>query len=330
MVARLRYVNRGKPWQSVPFGAHPALEFHTVLTAWVSEYSDKRSTIRPMGASGQPERLPSFRDPPLEEVALAVQLQPNAVDLLGMAEFASAVRHDFPQRQDQIGRPPIMETFEVPIGAPPFQFELLQGAPPQRLWLLSDDHTGLLQVQQDIIVYNWRRSPEGEPVGDPYPRYSRLRDEFSERYLQFERIASDHGQDLRPNWCEVTYINHIGGEAGRPEMRELLRGIEPSPAGAFLPPIEDGLLNLRYTIPGDEAPRGRLTVSVAPAVRRADLAPIWVMTLTARTLAADESQDAAFEALDVGHEWVVKGFAELTSERMHELWGEEISNATAG
>ena len=282
-------------------------------------------------AAVQHGRLPSFRDPPLEEVALAVQLQPNAVDILDIAQFVSAFESRFPKREEQIGRPPMSEDFGPPSGEPPFKFEFTSGVPQQRLWLLAADGTRLLQVQQDIFVYNWRRSPEGVPIGDPYPRYTRLRDEFVENYERLEEIAGERGHALRPNWCEVTYINHIGEDGSqRPGMREVFRGVETTPVGGFLPQSEDGQLALRYIIPGDHGPRGRLTVTAAPAVRRVDLTQIWVMTLTARLLAADESREAAFEALDVGHEWVVRGFAELTSDRMHERWGEEIRSATAG
>lgn len=280
-----------------------------------------------MGAADS-VRLPSFRKPPLEEVALAVQFQPNAFDYLRMGRVAEAVQDLLPRRQEQPGRPPMREDFGPQV-RPPFELQLLSAAPPPRLWFLNEDGTRLLQLQDDLVAYNWRRSPEGAPIADSYPRYTRLRSEFLERYEQIEEIAANDEITLATNWCEVTYINHITPDeagASRPEMRQLLRGVDTTTSG-FLPPPEDGQFVTRYLIPGQDEPRGRLTVATASALRNTDLEQIWVMTLTARVRAEAETRDAAFDALDVGHEWVVRAFAELTSDAMHERWEEEVNSA---
>jgi uncharacterized protein (TIGR04255 family) len=285
-----------------------------------------------MGAADEHLRLPSFRKPPLEEVALAVQFQPNAIDLLRAARIADAVRDRLPRREEQPGRPPMAEDFGPQPQEPPFQIEVLPGAPMPRLWFLSEDGSRLLQVQADLIAYNWRRAPEEVATPEPYPRYSRLRVDLVEYLEEVDAVVTSDGEILTPNWCEVTYINHITAASEgtqRPRLQELLRGVEDLPDSEFLPAPEDAQVGIRYLIPGDEGPRGRLTVSVFPGVRRTDLAQIWVMTLTARVLAAEGTRDGAMDALDLGHEWVVRGFNDLTSEKMHTLWEEEVSNAAA-
>jgi len=35
-----------------------------------------------------------------------------------------------------------------------------------------------------------------------------------------------------------------------------------------------------------------------------------------------DTVDRAMKALDVGHEWVVLGFEDLTTAEMHEYWGQ--------
>jgi uncharacterized protein (TIGR04255 family) len=195
------------------------------------------------------------------------------------------------------------------------------------LWFANEDGTRLLQVQNDLVAYNWRRSPEGIPTEQPYPRYTQLRSEFVERYDEIRQIAMEDGVSLVPNWCEVTYVNHItptSPGSPRPELRELLRGVERL-RGGFLPAPEDGQFATRYLIPGGDEPRGRLTVTTASATRNTDLEQIWVLTLTARVLSDAETEEAAFEALDLGHEWAVRAFVELTSDVMHDRWGEEVS-----
>jgi uncharacterized protein (TIGR04255 family) len=280
--------------------------------------------------SVEPAGLPSFRNPPLEEVALAVQFQPGAIDYLHVARLAESLRERFPRREEQPGRPPMREDFEPPVLRPPFEIEVIQGAPTPRFWLLSEEGSRLLQLQADLIAYNWRRAPEGVPVEESYPRYSTLRREFEEHFAQLQAITAEDNRTLSANWCEVTYINHIGpAKRGGPRLQlsELLRGVKTPSQGRFLPAAEDGQFNIRFIIPGEDTPRGRLTVATGTAVRRIDFQELWVMTLTARVKARDETPDGAMEALDLGHEWVVRAFYELTSDRMHKHWQEEVTSA---
>jgi len=128
---------------------------------------------------------------------------------------------------------------------------------------------------------------------------------------------------LVPNWCEVTYINHIGSDPGSsdlPSLSRVMRGFTVPAADDFLPEVEGAQIGLTFEIPGETSVRGRLSVSMLSAVHNETGQPMWAMTLTARILAADGGIDAALRALDDGHEWVVNGFENLTSEEMHARW----------
>ena len=130
-----------------------------------------------------------------------------------------------------------------------------------RLWLLSEDGSRLIQLQSDLIAYNWRRSPEGVPLEESYPRYTHLRGEFAQHIGRLAELAAEEDEHaLLPNWCEVTYINHIGGKesgAERPPLRDLLRGVDLPARGGFLPESEeDAQVALRFIIPSDSGPPG--------------------------------------------------------------------------
>jgi uncharacterized protein (TIGR04255 family) len=276
-------------------------------------------------ASTDAPSSPSFAKPPLEEVALAIQFQPQAIDTLTAAHFSELIAADFPKQEEQLARPPISEEFLV--GAQPqFRFEVIPAPSMPRFWFLSESGTRLVQVQSDLIAYNWQRSPGGIPTDEAYPRYTTLREEFEARIAALEESVEKRGKDpLKPNWCEVTYINHIHptpGEENRPHFSELLRGVAVPLTGGFLPSPADVGLNLRFVIPGGSTgPLGRLTVALTTAVRTTDGAPIWVMTLTVRVLDTEkETMAAALKTLDIGHDWIVNGFAELTSDDMHAVW----------
>lgn len=280
--------------------------------------------------------FPSFAKPPLEEVALAIQFQPQGTDLLTAATFAQEIANDFPHQEDRPAQPRMGEEFGT---APqvPFRFEVVT-APQQRLWFLSENRTRLVQLQHDLVAYNWRRAPEGVATDEPYPRYSKLRSEFEQHLTLLDQARqARHREPLRPDWCEVTYINHITPleSSERPRLDQLLRGVSVPEAAGFLPEPEDVVLNLRFRIPGEaDTPRGRLNVALVSATRMADQAPIWVMTLTARVL--DNEQDSlagALKTLDIGHTWDLESFVELTSDQMHKVWErryapEEIDEST--
>jgi len=90
----------------------------------------------------------------------------------------------------------------------------------------------------------------------------------------------------------------------------------------FLSGPEDIGLRVRYIIPGvDGSPIGRLLVSVDPAYRAEDDRPIYVLLLTARGRPIGQGIEGALGFLDIGREWIVRGFTSLTSPRMHEIWG---------
>ena len=59
--------------------------------------------MRPVGAELS-ATLPSFRDPPLEEVALAVQFEPDALDYLLTGRLVAELRSTFPRREEQPAR----------------------------------------------------------------------------------------------------------------------------------------------------------------------------------------------------------------------------------
>ena len=263
-----------------------------------------------------------FENPPIDEVALAVQFDPQTVDSMVAARFRDALKEDFPKRNEQVARPPMGEDFVTPPGGPPVRFEVLGIPSMPRFWFLSGDEALLVQVQHDLVAYNWRR----RSVEAAYPGYEAVRGGLEGVLAQLAEILSaddEREAGLTPNWCEVTYINQIGpdpGSAERPPLNRVMRGFNfPSPQG-FLPLMEDSQINARFLIPGDDAPRGRLNVSVTSGIRSDTSGPIWAITLTARIRATDHGIDGALNTLDDGHEWAVNCFEELTSDEMHAHW----------
>lgn len=267
----------------------------------------------------------TFERPPVNEVVLSVQLSGPAIDEVGvLADYWPSIRADFPQHQKQPPLPRVVEDFSLPgqqgagVG-----IEFFQGHPPSRYWFSSADDTRLVQVQPDRFAYNWRQIPGNEV----YPRYRELRPEFEARYAAFLDAVTAGTDGPTPEWCEITYINHVEAKstvAGvHGPLSRILRALNPDVTAPTLPAIEDTHVQQRFRILDDASgsPIGRFYLTAVPAFRTVDAAPIYVITLIARGRPADASMDSVLAFFDRGRELIVNGFRESTTDEMHELWG---------
>jgi uncharacterized protein (TIGR04255 family) len=266
--------------------------------------------------------LASFSRPPVIEVALAVQFDPGTLTALDAATFRGGIRESYPKFEEQPARPPVEEIFDPVVAGIPFRFEVMNAPQMNRAWFLSEDGLRLVQLQSDLLAVNWRRLREDAE----YPRYETLRTELEQHLRALNEILQTEGRgSIRPNWCEVTYINQVAPDqpdSPRPPLEQVLT-VFSRPEGEFLPEPEDVFVRLRFVIPGDDDPRGRFIVEAAPGYRNEDRVPIWNLTFTSRVRAVAEADTAAMEALDLGHKWAVQAFAEVISPEMQSQWGRE-------
>jgi hypothetical protein len=91
----------------------------------------------------------------------------------------------------------------------------------------------------------------------------------------------------------------------------------------FLGAPEDETLQARWRIPNRldvDRPVGRLYLSASPALEPQTNLPIYLVNLTGHVLPSEERQEAALDALDLAHDWVVRAFEAITTEVMHTAW----------
>jgi uncharacterized protein (TIGR04255 family) len=224
--------------------------------------------------------------------------------------------------------PPMRELFDVPLPQPQFEIRFEPPSALPRTWFISEDESRLVQLQGDRISFNWRRPTEGAR----YPRYHKLREDFGGYFDTLRRCIDEAGRQMPDiNVCEVTYVNPIDVPAkplggGHPELAEVLNRVRPRPHGAFLPHAEDAQFQTRWRIPGEEIgvtgrPAGRLYVAAQPGLKPPSEEPIYIVTVTGRLLPAAGNEREAWKTLDVAHRWVVLGFKDVTSAKMHKQWG---------
>ena len=96
----------------------------------------------------------------------------------------------------------------------------------------------------------------------------------------------------------------------------------PHEPRAFLPEPVGVQFTASYNIPDPVGqPIGRLGILVQPAARVSDGTEILAMNLVATLQPATSDLDGVLAAMDVGRGWIVRAFADVTTDEMHRIWG---------
>lgn len=262
--------------------------------------------------------LPEFECPPVDQMAMGVQFDP-------LANFRSAhfglfwerIREAYPHSEDQAPLIPTIEPPEIKPSPPNLSAVALTVPLLPRCWFMNEDKTQLIQVQRDRFLRNWRQVKGDEP----YPRFGRLSHDFLRAWKEFLSFADDQGLgSVKVNQCELVYVNNIEKGVGWSELGEL-HGVfpllRPYEQGSFLPAAETLSWQARYRLPEG---RGRLHAEVSPIFQGRDMKLALSFALTARGTPGGESLEQIAAWFELAHEWIVRGFAELTSSTVHERW----------
>lgn len=269
-------------------------------------------------ADSRPSR-PDFTDPPLIEVALSVGFNPllgytNAHSGLFWRRFAGTFAKA--EEHPPLSLPRVKESREAPQ-----QIEIVDGPPPIRTWLIAEDGSELLQLQRDIFAHNWRKIGPTQK----YPRYESVRNRFKGYFRAFVEFVQERDLGVvEPQACEVTYVNHIPVGAHlrtSGELQELMLSWS-WPHTTFLRKPDEVRFSAQFVIrDNNDKFVGRLVVDAKPAYRRSDRSGILVLSMTARGIPLGNGFDGVLAFFDLAREWIVRGFTDLTTPKMHKLWG---------
>jgi uncharacterized protein (TIGR04255 family) len=265
--------------------------------------------------SGKPG-LADFQRPPAVETVLGLHflpLQNWKTPYFGL--FWQEIKREFPDAQVH---PPLAAEQGLRLELNPAQATIkLTGEVRVRWWYFHKSGKRLIQVQTDSFIQNWRKRDNR----DPYLHYAKLRPAFKDVWLQFLRFLRRHKvEPPRIHHCEVTYVNHIDrGEGWRTlgDLAEVVSVWTGRTYCGFLPPPEIVSINSFYPI-GNKA--GRLQVMLRPGIRESDAKQTLQLTLTALCAPASSQTPDLLKAFDLGRKWIVKGFEDVTTEKMHQIW----------
>jgi uncharacterized protein (TIGR04255 family) len=264
--------------------------------------------------------LPEFTKPPVSEVALSVVFAPldkwrNAHS--GM--YWGRVQDRYPLTESH---PPLPQQIENFDGQQPqaasFRIELFN-PDLQRSWFLSDPPTRLLQIQKDRFTVNWRKVKGDED----YPRYVKdLKPKFEQEWDTFVAFLAEQKIGVpEVRQCEVIYVNDIPQGEGWERFADSLAMFAPwwkKESGSFLPLPEN--LNVAGTFLMPEK-AGRLHFTAQRLLRATDGREVVQLQLIARGQPKSSGLKDILAWMDAGHEWIVRGFTDLTSHEAHKIWG---------
>lgn len=254
--------------------------------------------------------LPSYKQPPVDEVVCGLRFEPLLqlkVPHIGL--LWEKFRQEYPLLQHA-----------MPIATDTLIVDEATGAPLPRIWFISKADNELMQFQLDRFYYNWRRR------GDDYPRYPSIIKKFKKAKSHLDTFTKElQLGTIKPLECELTYINHISKEQGWESIDDLPKVIRDftwqKQKHSFLPAPANVAWQVRFPLPDG---KGWLNVKLNQAKRKVDGVPILILELTAKGLGEEATETALRNWFDLAHEWIVRGFTDLTTKETQEtIWKRE-------
>ena len=266
--------------------------------------------------------FPDYVNPPVTEVVCGINFAPlENFKAIHLGLFWETIKAEFPDVQEH---PPLMLTVEQlapPTQVPSPDFHMFQVPPLPRVWFLDSSGNGIVQVQRDTFLHNWRKLKDD----DQYPRFRSVIATLRNQFELFRVFVERHSiGPIKPIQCELSYVNHIY-QNELWESGQTLEKIFPDfgwrhTKSRFLPDFEGVNTRMSFRLPDN---KGRLHVTLQTGFKLPDNTPLISLESRARGVIQDASDSAVWDWFELAHEWIVKGFADLTSsEAQKSLWGE--------
>ncbi len=253
--------------------------------------------------------LPAFDRPPVGEVVFGVGFDPIPnFRLPHLGLYWATVKDQFERCEHAPPLGPIEEISDPTLGFP-----------IPRVWLIHKNQDHLIQLQSNWYFFNWRKM-EANPE---YPHYKNIKPLFNRNLTHFFKFLVDEGfEQPEPRICELTYINKIPKGEGWEAISDIENVIPDlrwrDRTNRFLPEPKEMSWHTAVNLPEDS---GVLTVRLQSASEKPSGQQILRLEISARGIGDDHSMNGVLEWLDLAHEWIVRGFVDLTSrEAQIEYW----------
>ncbi len=255
--------------------------------------------------------LPGYKNPPVNEVVCGMRFHTPDKLLIPHIGF---LWNKFRSEYSIIQHAPRIVSIkgEIPVNE-------IAGLPFPRVWFINKSDDQLVQFQTDRFYFNWRRRQSD------YPGYAHIIKNFETVLDNILNLFDEFELgELNPIEYELSYINHIPKGQGWDSINDL-PGIfsdfvwRQTP-GRFLPNPVNVAWQTEFPLPEN---KGDLVVNLKQATRTQDKVPLLVLELRARGISESANKKSIREWFDGAHEWIVRGFTDLTTPEIQEIWERE-------
>lgn len=259
--------------------------------------------------------FPSFTSPPLNEVSIGLQFEAlTNLRIPHIGLFWESVRTELPLTEHA---QPIFGIAETPNVDP------TTGFPLPRIWFIDQTESKLVQLQTDRYNFNWRARERG----DPYPRFNQVIADFDRYWSALEKfLAVSEIGVIRPIVAELTYINVFEQGKEWSSIRDTVNIFRDfrwnSQDERFLPQPETLSWAASFPLPHGS---GTLNVRLSPGRRvTGNREEVLQLEMAATGHVTGQTRTYITEWYNLAHEWIVKGFVDLTQPNMQvQIWGRE-------
>jgi uncharacterized protein (TIGR04255 family) len=147
--------------------------------------------------------FPEYENPPIIEVVCGILFKP--LEKLLVPHFGvlwEKFNPEYSRCEEQPLLMPIIEAFE----RSPQTIEISNIPPLPRIWFVHENDNGIIQIQRDRFLHNWRKVRPG----DEYPRYRNVLQNFQKYLSGFEEfLKAVDLEEIVPLQYELTYIDLI-------------------------------------------------------------------------------------------------------------------------
>jgi len=248
-----------------------------------------------------------FDNPPVTETSIGFYFQKiEGWNLLHQGVLWERFRAKYPVLEIL---PPILDV------APQTKLHLDLTSPIMRTGFSNREKTQLVQIQDGLLLHNWRKTTESPE----YHRYAETRQQLHEDWNTFWGYLRQNSlKDPAVSRCEVSYFNHfVRNEDWKDfsELSDIFTVWKALPQSSSYGTVHMAGFNVFYQLDS-----GVANIAVQPAIRSSDGKEIIQFTLTSSALPQSSEEGELFRCLDECHENARRVFVDFTTEKVRERW----------
>jgi uncharacterized protein (TIGR04255 family) len=196
-----------------------------------------------------------------------------------------------------------------------FQFDM--NSPVMRTGFTDKSRTQLVQIQDGLLLHNWRKTNESPQ----YKRYDAIRSRLRSDWATFRAYLHEESlKDPVVLRCEMSYFNHLVRNEDWKDFADLSdtftvwKGL---PESSSYGTAQVAAFNVMHQLDS-----GTVNVIAQPGIRPSDGKEVIQFSLTSSVKPKSSDDEELFRCLDECHENARRAFFDFTTDKARNRWRE--------